>query len=167
MTAQPKPGARWGFSTLGCPDLTLPDVCALGREFGMPNLELRALCGRVDLHACAEEMGWPPATARKMISDHGCRLVVAGSSFKLVGHTEAMRSEFLHYCAWADSWAAPYVRVFGGGTWGQGLQDADYEQAAEAVRWWRQEKQNRGWQIEMLLETHDAFSICQPRFCYS
>jgi sugar phosphate isomerase/epimerase len=163
MTAQLKPAALcWGFSTLGCPELSLPEVCGLAGEFAMPHLELRALCGRVDLPACAEEMGWPPAVAKKLISGGGCRLVVAGSSFKLVGNSPAMRDEFLQYCAWADSWRAPYVRVFGGGTWGNALREEDYEQAAETVRWWRREQAARGWRTEMLLETHDAFSASDP-----
>ena len=57
---------------------------------------------------------------------------------------------------------APYVRVFGGGTWGQGLADADFAQAAETVRWWRKERAARGWRTDMLLETHDAFSAAAP-----
>jgi len=163
MTAQHKlVSLRWGFSTLGCPDLTLPEVCALAAEFGMPNLELRALCGRVDLPACAEEMGWLPTVAPRLMSSHACRLVVAGSSFKLVGNNPAMRADFLQYCAWADSWRAPYVRAFGGGVWGEALREEDYEQAADTVCWWRGEKAARGWRTEMLLETHDAFSASPP-----
>jgi sugar phosphate isomerase/epimerase len=163
MTARPKASPlHWGFSTLGCPELSLSEVCALGAEFDMPNLELRALCGRVDLPACAEEMGWSPTVAAKLVSAHACRLVVAGSSFKLVGNNPALRADFLHYCAWADSWRVPYVRVFGGGVWGEPLRDADYVQAAETVRWWRREREARGWRTEMLLETHDAFSASAP-----
>jgi sugar phosphate isomerase/epimerase len=163
MTGQPEPTSlSWGFSTLGCPELSLPEVCALAAEFAMPNLELRALCGRVDLPTCAEEMGWRPEVARELITRNSCRLAVAGSSFKLVGNNDAMRADFLKYCDWADSWGAPYVRVFGGGTWGQGLTDADFEQAAETVRWWRKERAARGWQTDVLLETHDAFSAAAP-----
>ena len=128
----------------------------------MTNLELRALCGRVDLPECTAEMGWPPAIAAGLIAQHSCRLVVAGSSFKLVGNTPAAREEFLKYCSWADSWQAPYVRVFGGGTWGQELRAEDYVQAADTVRWWRAERAARGWKTEMLLETHDAFSGSAP-----
>ena len=140
----------------------MPEVCALAAEFGVPNLELRALCGRVDLPACAVEMGWRPAVAAKVIAEHACRLVVAGSSFKLVGNNPTMCADFIHYCDWADSWRAPFVRVFGGGVWGEVLCEENYEQAAETVHWWRREKAARGWQTEMLLETHDAFSAAAP-----
>ena len=163
MTAQPKPAPlRWGFSTLGCPELTLPEVCALAAEFGMPNLELRALCGRVDLPAFTGEMGWPPPVAADLMAARACRLLIAGSGFKLVGNDAQMRVDFLQYCAWADSWQAPYVRVFGGGVWGTPLRNEDYEQAADTVRWWRREKETRGWRTKMLLETHDAFSASVP-----
>ena len=163
MTAQPKTlPLRWGFSTLGCPELSLPEVCALAAEFGLPNLELRALSGRVDLPACTGEMGWSPPVAADLISGHACRLVVAGSSFKLVGNNPTMRAEFVQYCTWADSWRAPYVRVFGGGVWGEALREEDYEQAADTVRWWRRERETHDWRTEMLLETHDAFSASPP-----
>ena len=163
MTAPLKPAPlRWGFSTLGCPELSLPEVCALAAEFGMTDLELRALCGRVDLPSCASEMGWTPEAAAGLLNQHRCSLVVAGSSFKLVGNDARMRAEFLDYCAWAESWGFPYVRAFGGGVWGTGLRAEDYEQAAETVGWWRREREARGWRIAMLLETHDAFSASGP-----
>jgi len=87
---------------------------------------------------------------------------VAGSSFKLVGNDEKSRAELLAFCHWADSWGARYVRAFGGGTWGQPLTDADYSQAAETVVWWQWEKKRRHWQVDLLLETHDAFSASAP-----
>jgi len=153
---------RWCFSTLGCPELSLDQVCALAAEFNVQALEIRALSGRVDLHTCAAEFGWSAQTTAELLARYRCKIAVAGSSFKLVGNTPEMRREFLDYCQWADSWHFPYVRVFGGGTWGQVLTSADIGQAAETVVWWRNEQQSRGWKVEMLLETHDAFSASEP-----
>lgn len=153
---------RWCFSTLGCPELTLEQVCALAAEFDIHELEIRALSGRVDLPACASEFGWNAATVADLLRQHRCKLVVAGSSFKLVGNTPEMRREFLDYCQWAETWSFPYVRVFGGGTWGQILTSAEIDHAAETVVWWRNEQKSRGWKAEMLLETHDAFSGSEP-----
>jgi len=45
---------------------------------------------------------------------------------------------------------------------GQALTEADYDQAAGSVAWWQQEQRQRGWRVELLLETHDAFSASGP-----
>ena len=37
---------RWGISTLGCPELSLPEAAALAERFGFRLLELRALSGK-------------------------------------------------------------------------------------------------------------------------
>lgn len=155
-------GLSWGASTLGCSELSLPAICELFAEFGLRDLELRAVDGRLDLPQWAADKGWTPERAAALLAKHDIRFRVAGSSFKLVGHTEQSRAELLEFCRWADSWGARYVRVFGGGTWGQALTEADYEQAVEAVQWWQQEKAGRGWRVELLLETHDAFSASAP-----
>jgi sugar phosphate isomerase/epimerase len=89
-------------------------------------------------------------------------MAVAGSSCKLTHATEKDRAELLTLCAWADAAGIPYVRVFGGGTWGQPLSEADYDSAAGFVNQWRQEKSARHWRVELLMETHDAFSASAP-----
>jgi sugar phosphate isomerase/epimerase len=153
---------RWGFSTLGCPEFSLEEACKLAAEFQLDALELRSLWGRVDLPQCAAELGISPDQARALLSRFHLRVPVAGSSFKLVGNDVASRADFLDYCRWAESWHIPNVRVFGGGTWGQPLGESDYGHAVETVTWWRREKKDRGWKLEMWLETHDAFSASAP-----
>jgi len=155
-------GLSWGISTLGCAELSLPEICKLLREFNLRELEIRALEGRLDLPQWAADTGWSPLRATALLAQHKVKLCVAGSSFKLVGNDEKSRAEMLAFCQWADSWGARYVRAFGGGTWGQPLNEADYDQAARTVDWWQREKKIRGWQTELLLETHDGFSASSP-----
>src|SRR3954469_3143689 len=110
---------RWGFSTLGCAELGLPEICALASRFQFSELEVRALQGRVDLPNYGLEQGWLPRRVGALFKQHRVRMAVASSDFKLVGSGgELKRAEFANFCAWADAWRAPYVRVFGGGTWG-------------------------------------------------
>ena len=151
-------GLSWGVSTLGCPELRLPQICKLLSEFGLRELEIRAVDGRIDLPQWAVDAGWPPYRAAALLAKHDVRFRVADSSFKLVGNDEKSRAELLAFCEWADSWGARYVRTFGGGTWAQAFTEADYDQAARTVAWWQQEKRQRGWRVELLLETHDGFS---------
>jgi len=165
MIEQPKSdstGLLWGFSTLGCPELSLPQICQLLREFNLPGLELRCVDGRMDLPRWAAEKGWTRRRATMLLAKHQIQFCVAGSSFKLVGNDEKSRTELLDFCWWAESWGVRYVRAFGGGTWGQPLSEADYSQASETVEWWQWEKRRRHWRLELLLETHDAFSASVP-----
>ena len=152
----------WGISTLGCAELSLPQVCKLLSEFGLRELEIRALDGRIDLPQWALDTGWPPNRGIALLAKHAIQFRVAGSSFKLVNNDESSRADLLAFCDWADSWGARYVRAFGGGTWGQALTEADYDRAVRTIAWWRQKRKERGWKIELLLETHDAFSASGP-----
>ena len=152
----------WGVSTIGCAEMSLPQICELVGQFGIRELEIRALDGCTDLSRWAVDTGWPPLRAAALFAKHQIRFRVAGSSFKLVGNDEKSRDEMVRFCQWADSWGATYIRAFGGGTWGNPLTDTDYNQAAHTVAWWYREKKRHGWQTELLLETHDGFSASSP-----
>jgi sugar phosphate isomerase/epimerase len=160
MTDQHR-GFRWCFSTLGCPELSLPEACALARRFAIDGLELRSLNGRVDLPKLFEEQGWD-ATAPGMFREQRLSPAVAGSSFKLTSQSEEERSSFLDYASWADRLTIPCVRVFGGGMWGTPLLNSDYQAAAQNLQWWDEQKAARSLQIDLLVETHDAFSASAP-----
>jgi len=155
-------GFSWGVSTIGCPEMSLPQICELLGEFGFRELEIRAVDGRTDLPRWAVDTGWPPLRAAALFANHQIRFRVAGSSFKLVGNDEKSRDEMVRFCQWADSWGAAYIRAFGGGAWGKPLTDTDYNQAAHTVAWWYREKKRHGWRTELLLETHDGFSASSP-----
>ncbi len=150
------------FSSLGCPDVSLEQVAGLAAEFEIPCLELRFLKNRADLPALLADFpgGW------KGVADYlqarGLRTQVLGTSFKLVGHTTALWQELLDFAALAEALHTPYLRAFGGGTWGSALTSEDYQSAAQALALWETERQSRGWQVRLLIETHDAFSASAP-----
>ena len=159
MTAQPDPHPlRWCFSTLGCSDLSFPEICELAGEFRIPGIELRGIGGRMDMPEYCSEQHLTAEQMHLLCQRHRTRMVVAGSSVKLTGWTEQDRTDLLKFCTWAERLCIPHVRVFGGGRWGTPLTNADYQHAVELVHWWRNERATRGWQVDLLLETHDAFS---------
>ena len=163
MTAPANAAAlSWGISTLGCAELSLPQICELLAQFGLHQLEIRAVDRRLDLPQWASDAGWLPDRATALLAQHKIQFRVADSSFKLVSNDEKSRAELQQFSAWADSWGARYVRVFGGGTWGQVVTEADYDQAAQSVAWWQQQQKQHGWGVQLLLETHDAFSASGP-----
>src|ERR1041385_1961500 len=150
------------FSTLGCAHLRFSEISELAAAFRIPGIELRGIGRSMDMPAYCAARGLTPVRQREICRQHRTQPVVAGSSLKLVSATERDREELLAFCAWADAWEIPYVRVFGGGIWGQPLTEAAWQNAAELINWWRTEQAARGWQVELLLETHDAFSASTP-----
>src|SRR5512139_739572 len=89
--------ARWCFSTLGCADLSFPDICGLAGEFRIQGIELRGIGGRMDMpQYCADE-NLMPAVMRETAQRHQAKLAVAGSSLKLVDATDTHRVELLAF----------------------------------------------------------------------
>ena len=152
MTARLEPGGlRRCFSTLGCVELSFPGICELAAEFEIPGIELRGISGRMDMPQCCAEQGLSPEKIQEVCQRCRTQLLVAGSSLKLTGASEKERNELVEICGWADALRIPYVRVFGGGTWGKPLTDADYTRAREFVAWWRKEQAAHNWRVELLL----------------
>lgn len=163
MTGRPDSfPVRWCFSTLGCADRTLEEVCELAEEFRLPGIELRGLGGRLDMPGYCAELHLHPARVREICQRHHIQLAVAGCSAKLTSASESDRAELLTFGAWADALRIPYLRVFGGGSGDKPMTDSEYDRAVKVICWWRQERAARQWEVDLLLETHDAFSASEP-----
>ena len=154
---------RRGFSTLGCPDLSLEEVLEWGRRFSIDAVELRSLAGTTDLPAhFAGQYGSPEALAEHLARRRTAvkageapdpRIVALGTSFRLVGAGPGDRDALLAQALWADGLGVPWLRVFDGG------RDADAVELAEAaasLAWWREERRSRGWTVDLMVETHDS-----------
>lgn len=142
---------RWAFSTLGSGELTLPEVAAIAQYFGISRLEIRALEGTGDLPTLL-------AGRKNPLTVPGCHVALLATVFRLVENSEADRADLLRWAELAEQNHVPLLRVFGGGTWGVALADEDFARAAATVAWWRREKQQRGWRVDIAVETHHAFS---------
>lgn len=169
MTVQPdgKPAAAKReflrcFSTMGCPALDLPGVIALARDNGVECLELRSLESTVDLPAYFKKYAGGPKAARDLVDAASLSVRVLGTSFKLVGDDDKGRAALLNFARLAEGLGTPYLRIFGGGTWGKALTDEDFAAAAEVLAWWTRERESNGWRTDILIETHDAFSASAP-----
>jgi len=149
-------------STLGCPDLTLDAVLELSEKFGVECLELRSLEGSIQLPECLHGLPGGLDEVNKKLArlKGGCR--VLGTSCKLVGAREEARDELVEFARLADRIDTPYLRVFGGGKWGEELTDANYRDAIDFLNWWKQEREENGWKADIAIETHDAFSASPP-----
>lgn len=150
------------FSSLGCPEASLAEAADLAQAHDIPFLELRALEGTTDLPALLREFpgGWPGV--KEFLDSRGLQVRVLGTSGKLVGNTATGWQEMLAFAELAEVLGVPWLRVFGGGSWGKELSLNDYQVAAFSLRRWETERRSRGWSVDVLVETHDAFSASGP-----
>ena len=141
------------FSSLGCPDSSLDETLALAADHRIGAVELRALGGTVELAAYfAEKFGGPAALAGRVRAS-GVRVVALDTSLRLAGATAAEREQLAAFAPWADAVGARWLRVFDGG---RNADPTELAEAAETVRWWRALRQERGWQADIMVETHDS-----------
>ncbi len=139
----------WSFSTLGCAELSLPEAVALAEKFDFPHLELRTLSNSLDLPA-ALELPENAAEMRKLAA--AGRVPVLGTSFGITG--EKGREELAAYARTADRYGVPYLRVFGGFKFEEPLDDGRKRQAADNLRWFREQN----FRCRLAVETHDGLS---------
>lgn len=143
------------LNTLGCPEASLDEACALARRHGLDGVEVRALGGTTDLAGhLAAAFGSPEAlAARGKAREPGGRIVAFNASWKLIGGNPADREQLLALVPWAETLGVRWLRVFDGGRSADGAEAAE---AAAALQWWRRERAAHGWRVDLMVETHDA-----------
>jgi sugar phosphate isomerase/epimerase len=153
-----KPSAGTGrytraFSTLGCPQSSLAEAFSLAARHGIGAVELRALGGSLHLPAHFAEAGGTPAALAGMVQGAGVRIVAIDTNLRIVGGTTADREKFLAFLPWAEALGVRRLRVFDGG---KTAGEAGLAEAAATVRWWRELRAAKGWQADIMVETHDS-----------
>ena len=141
------------FSSLGCPDLTLEATLALAARHRIDAVELRTLGGTVELPAYfAAEFGTPAVLAERVRSS-GVRIAAFDASLHLVGATPAEREQLVAFGPWAEALGVKWLRVFDGG---KKADPAELVEAVAVLRWWEELRRERGWQANLMVETHDS-----------
>jgi sugar phosphate isomerase/epimerase len=141
------------FSTIGCPELSLEEVLALAASHGITAIELRALGGTAELpRYLASRFGSPAALAERLRGER-VQVVAFDTSLRLAGGTGPEREAFLEYLPWAEALGVPRLRVFDGGKPDDAASTA---QMLETIIWWRALRRERGWQADIVIETHDS-----------
>ncbi len=155
--ASPHP-LKFGFSSLGCPSFDLPEIRKLAAKFGQRFIEIRTINGSLD--PAAELAAFPggPAGAAGFLAEGGVQTIIVGSSFQLAKSPADARAGLETLAETAEKLGAPWLRVFGGGDWGDDFTDDLAETARAHREWWRELRASRGWQVDLIFELHDAFS---------
>jgi len=145
------PSLRWGISTLGCPEYNLLQALKLADDYGIEFFEIRTLNGTVN---CQETLYLPEneAVMRKLCAENRCRIL--DSSFGLTADKAGQREQLDEIARTADDFNVPYIRIFGGGNYGEALTDERRKIANENLAWFRKQK----FQTRLALETHDICS---------
>lgn len=151
------------LNTLGCPEFSLEEACALASRHGLAGVELRALGGTVELGGyLARHYGSPEGLVEKLRAEQGrstnepaVRVVAFNTSMKLIGGSAAERDQLVEIAPWAEALGVRWLRVFDGG---KTADEGELLRAVETLRWWREERAVRGWQVDLMIETHD--SLC-------
>ena len=147
---------KWGLSTLGCPDLNLPQVMEITASYGINFLEIRTLNNTINAF---ETLYYPENEPVMHEIAAGNRCPVLDSSFHLVANRMEERDVLLKIARTADEYDIPYIRIFGGGKAGNMLTDTELQYAAEALAWFKAQK----FHARLALETHDI--CCNYRNC--
>ena len=149
---------RFGFSTLGCPDLDPAGVRALAAKHRSRFVEVRSLGGTVDFVGQLARFPGGAAGARDFFLESDVRVVLVGSSFQMTRATEAGRAGLMAEAEAGEALGAKWLRVFGGGEWGDALTPEAAATARAHRAWWTALGRARGWAIDLIFEVHDAFS---------
>lgn len=152
MTGQPET-MQYGFSSIGHPNASLVEMASLAAEFGLDFIELRALGGSIDLSAYFTA-NYPV----EYIPSIRPRVRLIATNLQLIDAAESSINDFLQAVDVAVRLEAPYVRVFGGGHWGEALSRAALDHAVKTVQRCRSAIRERSAACDILLETHSAFS---------
>lgn len=141
------------ISSLGCPELALDDTLRLAASHGIPAVELRTLGGTVNLPEYLTANYGSPARLAEHLRTAPARVVALNGSLRLVGGTVAERDGLAELARWAEGAGIRWLRAFDGG---QRADAAELVEAAETLRWWRTLRRERGWAVDLMVETHDS-----------
>src|SRR5213596_3623189 len=106
-----------GFSTLGCPAWTWPQILDFAAAHGYVGVELRGLQATMDLSQAPEFAPGRLEEAKRQLTGHGLSVSDLGASANMhemdAGKRAAQLDDARRFIDLAQALGAPYVRVFG------------------------------------------------------
>jgi sugar phosphate isomerase/epimerase len=158
-----RPGAErlpLGFSTLGCPTWTWPQILDFAASHGYAAVELRGLQATMDLTQAPEFSPARLADTRRQLAERALRVSCLGASAHMHELDAAKRAaqldEARRFIDLAQALGAPYVRVFGN-NYVEGVpRDAMLAHIAGGLRDLGEYARPRG--VTVLIESHGDFT---------
>lgn len=141
------------ISTLGCAELSLEEAAALAARYRVDAIEVRALGGTLDLPRYLADRYGTPAAFAAAVAVTGVRVAALDTSFRLIDANPDDFEALLAFVPWAEAAGVRWLRVFDGG---RKASDSELAEGGERVRAWQALRRARGWQVDWMVETHDA-----------
>ncbi|PYX30415.1 MAG: hypothetical protein DMG77_09890 [Acidobacteria bacterium] len=147
------------FSTLACPDWTMPQIMEVAADAGYDGIELRFVEGEDSLWKLAAFSGTQMAANRRALADHGLMIACVDTSCRF--HSPAAREreaaivEGERMSDMAAELGAPGIRVFGDTIQPGVDRDSTRNWIAESIRNLADRTTHKG--VQVWLETHGDF----------
>ena len=143
---------KYCFSTLGCTEYSLDEALALAQRFEISALELRGLCGEMNIRKMAELLPENRAITKQKFHKYGVVPLILGTSCSF--HDESKFDNFIEEGIFAIDTAREIgfrgIRAFGNNI--KGGEDECLERIARGISTLCEYASDKG--VEVLLETH-------------
>jgi len=151
---------KTSFSTLACPDWSLPEVLAAATDYGYDGVELRVISRELDLWKLPDFTSSSLAATRAAIDACGVAVAAIGSSACFHSHEVLERQRNLdsarRMAEVAAGLGAPAIRVFGDRIQTARTRDETVMWIADSLTQLAGELKSQG--IQVWLETHGDFA---------
>lgn len=141
------------FSTLGCSELNLHETADLAKRHGISSVELRTLCGSVDLISALEGEFGSPSIFAAFLAQRDLKVTALNTSIRLFDSDDMSAVE--PFIAWAEAAGIAHLRIFDGGN---RLTTGEMTRAGAVLDQWQVDRQSRGLNVDLMIETHDALA---------
>ncbi len=147
------------FSTLACPDWSMPQIIKIAADSGYDGIELRFVEGEDSLWKLAAFSGTQMAETRRALTDHGLTIACVDTSCRFhspqAQEREAAIIEAERMSDMAAELGAPGIRVFGDAIQPGADRDSTRNWIAESIRNLADRTAKKG--VQVWLETHGDF----------
>jgi len=148
------------FSTLACPDWTLPQIIEAALAFGYDGIELRSVEGQLELDKLAAFSSERLPEIRRQLQDQAIAIVVIGTSCTFHTPDAYLRSlaidSAVRMAELASALGAPAIRVFGDRIQPGATHDETVNWIAEGLSTLTDRLAGTG--VSVWLETHGDFT---------
>ena len=151
---------RISFSTLACPDWSMPKIIQIAADGGYDGIELRFVEGEDSLWKLAAFRGTQLADTRRILSDHGLLISCVDTScrfhFSQVTQRQAAIEEGERMSDLAAELGAPGIRVFGDTIQPGNDRKSTRNWIAESMRTLAERTSQKD--VQVWIETHGDFT---------
>jgi len=139
---------------MGCPEFSLEQALELAHRFNVAAIEIRSLGNEIDLPTYFTQHQLSPETVAQLCTDFSVSIAALNPSLKITAPEAEWIATLDALAPWLMGAHIPSVRVFDG-PYADGWA-AYLETCAQRAKFWQGLKADRGWDFNLIIETHDS-----------